>query len=454
MARPASRATPLGVPLGVPLGAPLGVPLAPPHASVIHRWQRGVSVREVPLVTPWFLLFAGFFVVGTAIAAFRLFGGSLASFAAMTDVYAWGVWKTFNVMALTALGSSALAVGLAAWVLGRHRLHSVMRTALVTSFLFYTTALLGLLTDVGRPWNFWNLLLPWRWNTESALWEVALAMPVYCALFLLYENGPMVVEKLWNARSDRVRGWVRTWHPRIRKTYPFVVPFAYVLPIIHQSSLGGLMVLAGHKVHPLWQTDLLPLLYLVQALICGFGSVIVVLMTSCLVWRRPLDVKVLGELANLMSWTTLGWLVLRLGDVVVRGRVGDALAMDAFGVLFLAETAAVAVPALVLRSAHLRETPRALYTMALLACLGGIAYRFIPTTLAYAPGAGSTYFPAVPEIVITLGLVATVVGAFSLVVKRFAVLPAPLESWHHAVEHDSHAHPSHRSDAHGHAVHD
>lgn len=430
------------------------VPLAHPHESVINRWQRGVAVHEVPLVTPWFVVFVAFFLVGTVIAAFRLLGGSLAPFAAMTDAYAWGVWKTFNVMALTALGSGALAVGLASWVLGRHRLHTVMRTALVTSFLFYATGLLGLLTDVGRPWNFWNLALPWRWNTESALWEVAFAMPLYCALFLLYENGPMVVERLWDAKSDRVRRWVRTWHPSIRKTYPFVVPVAYVLPIIHQSSLGGLMVLAGHKVHPLWQTDLLPLLYLVQALICGLGCVLVVLMTSCLVWRRPLDVKVLGELADLMSWTTLGWLVLRLADVAVRGHVGDALAMDAFSVLFLAETALIATPALVLRSAHLRETPRALYTTALLACLGGIAYRFVPTTLAYAPGAGSTYFPAVPEIVITLGLVATVVGAFGLAVKRFAVLPAPLESWYHAVGSAPHAHPSHRSDAHGHAAHD
>ena len=422
--------------------------------GVINRWQRGVPVYETKVVTPWFLLFAALFVVGTAIGLTRLLGSALGPFSAMTDAYAWGVWKTFNVMALTALGSGALAVGLASWVLGRHHLHTVMRTALVTSFLFYATGLVGLLTDVGRPWNFWNMALPWRWNTESALWEVAFAMPIYCALFLLYENGPMVVEKLWNAKSDRVRNFVRTWHPRIRKTYPFVVAGAYVAPILHQSSLGGLMVLAGHKVHPLWQTDLLPLLYLVQALICGFGSVIVVVMSSCLVWRRPLDVKVLGELADLMSWTTIGWLVLRIGDVIVRGHLSDAFAMDGNGIMFLCETAAVGLPAVVLRSAKMRETPRALYTMAIVACLAGLAYRFIPTTLAYAPGKGSTYFPAVPEVLVMLGLVATVIGAFSVVVKRFAVLPAPLESWYHSVEHDRQIQAASRSEAHGHATHD
>lgn len=420
-------------------------PLPVLHESVINRWQRGVPVYEARLLTPWFLVAAALFLVGTVIGVARLFGGALGPFTAMTDSYAWGVWKTFNVMALTALGSGALAVGLSAWVLGRRNLHTVMRTALVTSFLLYATGLLGLLTDVGRPWNFWNMVLPWRWNTESALWEVAFAMPVYCALFLLYENGPMVVERLWNAESARIRGFVRTWHPRIRKTYPFVVAGAYVAPILHQSSLGALMILAGTKVHPLWQTDLLPLLYLVQALVCGFGCVIAVLMTSCLVWRRPLDMKVLGDLSSLMSWTTLAWLVLRLGDVIVRGHLGDAFALDAYGTMFLIETAAVAIPALVLRSPRMRATPRAIYSMSLLACLAGLAYRFIPTTLAYAPGKGSTYFPAVPEVLVMLGLMATVVGVFSLVVKRFAVLPAPLESWQHAVEHDRQIHGATRS---------
>lgn len=434
--------------------APVPAPRRVAQEGVINRWQRGVPVHETRVVTPWFLFFAGLFLVGTVLGVARLFGGALGPFTGMTDAFAWGVWKTFNVMALTALGSGALAVGLASWVLGRHHLHTVMRTALVTSFLFYATGLLGLLTDVGRPWNFWNMALPWRWNTESALWEVALAMPIYCALFLLYENGPMVVERLWHAKNERLRGFIRTWHPRIRKTYPFVVPIAYVLPIIHQSSLGALMVLGGHKVHPLWQTDLLPLLYLVQALICGFGSVIVVVMSSCLVWRRPLDVKVLGELADLMSWTTIGWLVLRLGDVIVRGHLGDAFAMDRYGTMFLLETAAVAVPALLLRNPRMRATPRAVFGLAMLACLAGLAYRFIPTTLAYAPGKGSTYFPAVPEVLITLGLVAIVIGVFSIAVKRFAVLPAPLETWYHSVEHDRRTQAESRSDAHGHASHD
>jgi Ni/Fe-hydrogenase subunit HybB-like protein len=116
--------------------------------------------------------------------------------------------------------------------------------------------------------------------------------------------------------------------------------------------------------------------------------------------------------------------------------------------------ALVATPALVLRRARARAVPRVVYVMAVLACLGGLLYRFVPTTLAYAPGRGSTYFPTVPEVLITLGLVAAVLAAFGWVVKRFAVLPAPLETWYHALEHTPPPHPAPRSDAHGHAAHD
>ena len=101
----------------------------------------------------------------------------------MSDVYAWGVWKTFNVMTLTAFGSAGLSVGVAGLGVQPQRLHVVMRTALLISLLFYSAGLLALGVDVGRVWNFYNMLLPWRWNTDSALFEVALCMPTYAFVF-------------------------------------------------------------------------------------------------------------------------------------------------------------------------------------------------------------------------------------------------------------------------------
>ena len=140
---------------------------------------------------------------------------------------------------------------MAAWVFNRHQLHVVMRTALVTGFLFYATGLVALDFDVGRPWNFWNICSPWRWNTHSAMLEVAVCMPLYCAVFLAFENLPWSWSTLYYTRRRRDPGGPACAPaPYLRRIYPFMITGAYVLPLMHQSSLGGLLLLAGRQDPP------------------------------------------------------------------------------------------------------------------------------------------------------------------------------------------------------------
>ena len=131
--------------------------------TLVNHWQRGVPAFSEPIITPALLFFAALAAVGLTLAVVR-FVSPLGPFSGMNDAYAWGIWKTFNVLTLTALGSGPLALGMAAWVFNREKLHIVMRTALVSGFLFYATGLVALGFDVGRAWNFYNILLPWRWN--------------------------------------------------------------------------------------------------------------------------------------------------------------------------------------------------------------------------------------------------------------------------------------------------
>ena len=397
---------------------------------LVNHWQRGVPVFREPVITRTLLFFAALAALGLGLALVR-FVSPLGPFSGMNDAYAWGIWKTFNVMTLTALGSGPLAVGMAAWVFNRQKLHGVMRTALVTGFLFYATGLLALGFDVGRAWNFWNILLPWRWNTHSAMLEVAVCMPLYCAVFLAFENLPFVLERFYYTGSDATRAALRRAAPFLRRIYPFVITGAYVLPLMHQSSLGGLLLLAGDKIDPLWQTPFLPLLYLLAAGVAGLGFVTFVLLIACLRYSRPLDLEDLGELGNLLSWMCFVFLAVRFGDLAWRGQLGAAFALDKMSALFLVETALILVPAVVLQSRAARETPRTLLNMATLACLGGTYYRFVPTTIAFNPSRYSSYFPALPEVLIALGYIALAVSAFGVVVKYFAVLPASTEEWNY-----------------------
>jgi len=418
-----------------------------------NLWQRGLPIFEAPRLTASIVLLFAIAGLGIAVAFARL-GGALGDYSGMNDLYAWGVWKTFNVMTLTALGSGGLAVGFAAWVLDRKLLHVTMRTALVTSLLFYGTGLAALTVDVGRPWNLWNLLLPTRWNGHSPLFEVALAMPVYCMIFLAFENSPAVVEWFWYRGSPRARRVISKWQPRMRRIYPYMIAMAYLLPLGHQSSLGALLLLAGDKLDPLWQTPLLPLLYLIQAFGCGFAFVMFILMASCLTWRRPLDMDVIAELGSLLSWTGVIFLVLRFGDLTVRGQLGNAFRLDLLGALFWFENLLVLLPTVVLRNRGFRYTPRIAFCMAVAGCVGGMAYRFIPTTLSFNSGKVAFYFPSGAELVISGGFISLALAAFTLTVKWLAILPAPLASWHAGVERLRQRTPLVRRDLHGNPIDD
>jgi len=399
-------------------------------STFVNHWQRGVPVYREPVVTPPLIFFAALAVVGLTLALVR-FVSPLGPFVGMNDAYAWGIWKTFNVLTLTALGSGPLAVGLAAWVLNRQKLHLVMRTALVSGFLFYATGLVALGFDVGRAWNFWNILLPWRWNAHSAMLEISFCMPVYAGVFLAFENLPLVLERFYYTGSAATKELLRKWAPRLRRVYPAMITGAYLFPLMHQSSLGGLMLLAGDKIHPLWQTPFLPLLYLLTAVFCGLGFVTLLLLIGCLRHSRPLDVDVLGELGNLLSGGCFFFLAVRFGDIVWRGQLHTAFALDKWSLLFLLETALILVPAVALRSKVVRETPRSLLNMATLACLGGLLYRFIPTSIAFAPAHKAVYFPSLPELFMTIGYISLGIVAFVLAVKYFAVLPGDIEDWNH-----------------------
>ena len=73
--------------------------------TLINHWQVGVQVYHEPVVTPTFLFFVALAVVGLGVAAVRFFS-PLGPFSGMNDAYAWGIWKTFNVMTLTAPSAS------------------------------------------------------------------------------------------------------------------------------------------------------------------------------------------------------------------------------------------------------------------------------------------------------------------------------------------------------------
>lgn len=392
------------------------------------RWARAVPVFGFPVVTRQFLVLCGLVLVAFVLTAYRELMG-LGPVSGMNDAYGWGIWKTFNVMVMTALGSGAFAVGIAAWVFRRKRLHALMRMALLTSFLAYACGLLLLGIDAGRPWNFYWMVFPWKWNMHSPLAEVAICMSIYAMIPLAVENLPPLLERLWYFDS-RLRPGVEKIERGLHYFFPWLIAAAYLLPGMHQSSLGALMLLAGERVHPLWQTPWLPVLYLGAATFMSFGCVAGTTMLCCLVWRRPMDREVLDEAAQITWWLIAGWLGLRLVDVVFRGALGTAFHFDRFAGVFWLEMILISTGGWLLRRAVLQHRTRDMFLGYVLSSMGGMIYRFSPTTLAFRPNPESLYFPTTIEVLVSLGFISLGIAGFLLVVKRLAILPAPIEEWY------------------------
>jgi Ni/Fe-hydrogenase subunit HybB-like protein len=386
------------------------------------HWQKCIRLKE-PLLTKPFLLFSALAALAFLLALYRELTG-LGYVTGLNDGYSWGLFKNWNVTTLTALGSGGYAVAVFAWIFNVKQFHNILRTAVLTSLVGYGTSMLALGIDVGRPWNFVFIANPFTWNQHSVLLEVAVCMTAYFMLALDVENMPPFLERMYRSGDPKKKELSLKIFNFMQKTFPFGIALAFILPSMHQASLGQLMYLAGSRVHPLWQTALLPLLYLLMAYILGFSCVLLVLMLSSLTWDLGWDQDVLGRLAQIMSWMVFLWTAIRFADLAYRNALGLVFTFDRYSIVFLVETLLLFVPALLIQVKSIRTRPSLLFQLSLLVALGGCLYRFTPTTLAFFPLGDYRYFPSTAEILMSVGFTALGVSVFLYAVKKYAILPA------------------------------
>jgi len=174
-------------------------------------------------------------------------------------------------MTLTALGSAPLAVGMAAWVFNRGSCTWSCEPLWYRAF-FFTRLASSLSASMWAAHGISIASCCLALECRIGVLEISICMPLYCAVFLLFENLPLVLERYYYTGTDQTGRFCAASVHFCAKIYPFVIVGAYVLPLMHQSSLGGLLLLAGNKINPLWQTPFLPLLYLLAAVCAAWAS--------------------------------------------------------------------------------------------------------------------------------------------------------------------------------------
>lgn len=362
-------------------------------------------------------------VIGLIAMVWRLIFG-LGSSTALSDGYPWGLWIAFDVVTGTALACGGYAIAIMVYILNRGQYHPLVRPALLTSAFGYSLAGMSVALDVGRYWGLWKVpIFFWHWNVNSVLLEVALCIMAYTAV-LWIELSPAFLERGKTAASPRIREFSTKALPRVKRALPWIVALGLLLPTMHQSSLGSLMLLAGPRLHPIWNTPLLPLLFLISCIGMGFAAVVLEGALSSLLLRRPMETRMLANIARASLPVFWGYALLRVADLVWRGQLGALFAFDLYSVMALIELALIIAPLLMLASAPARANVGNLFRAAMVLVVGGGLYRINVFLVAFNPGGQYSYFPSVGEMLITMGLVSFEVLGYILIVKYFPILSA------------------------------
>ncbi|MBL8394599.1 MAG: Ni/Fe-hydrogenase cytochrome b subunit [Candidatus Accumulibacter sp.] len=349
-------------------------------------------------------------VMATVIVV-RLFFG-LGSVTNLNDGYSWGLWVVGDVFIGSALACGGFSVALLVYIFNRGEYHPLVRPALLGSLFGYTLAGAAITVDLGRWWNFWHIFWPGYFNVNSVMFEVAACITLYIIVMWI-EFSPVFLEKLG----------LRDVRRKLNKVLFIFIALGIVLPMMHQASLGTMLVVMGDQVNPLWQTPLQPLIYLLSAITLGYG---VVLFESCVAasaYRREIEVSMLNPMARVMLGIMAFYLVVRFADLAVRGVLGEAFKPTYIALTFWIENASFIAPFLLIGSVAARRNPARLFLAGIAVMLGGILLRLNGFLIAFDTGPGWSYFPSVPELLVTFGIFAAEVFGYIYITRRFPVLP-------------------------------
>jgi Ni/Fe-hydrogenase subunit HybB-like protein len=370
---------------------------------------------------------------GLVFLAIRFLFG-LGSMTNLDNQYPWGIWIAVDVAVGVALAAGGFTTSALGHVMHRKFFHPIVRPALLTAMLGYSFVAFGVVIDIGRPYFVWHPLI--YWNGNSALFEVGICVMTYITV-LYIEFIPIVTERfigrvnmpgILSSLNKSLDWFLKLLDRGLSKVMFAFIIAGVVLSCLHQSSLGTLMIIAGPKMHPLWQTPILPLLFLISAISVGFPMVIF----ESLIASRSLGLKpereILSRLSNYVAPILGVYLAFKIGDMVIRETFVYLTEFSTEAVLFVIELViGVIVPLRMFLSRAVRNSMPGIFIASTLVIFGVVLNRINNFITAYTPSysLGQTYFPSIGEISVTVGFVALLALLYRVFVMIFPVISTP-----------------------------
>jgi len=333
-------------------------------------------------------------LLGLVLVVYRWING-LGMTTGLSDGRGWGLWISFDVLCGIALAAGAFSVAGTVYILHLKEFYPILRPTVLTGFLGYALAAFAISVDLGFPQRIYYML--YNWNIHSPLFEVGWCVMIYATVLAL-ELSPIVFEKFNMKAPLKI----------IRSiTIPLVI-LGIVLSTMHQSSLGTLFILMPHRVHPLWYSSIMPILFFISAVAAGLAMVIVESTWSFFGLKHKLETKLLAKIARVIPFVLAIYAVARFAEIIISGDGIYLFTGDKYSVLFWVEILInVIIPIVLFSLPGVRKKPMQMFSTALLVVFGLLLNRFNVSLVAFSAGA---YAPTWIEIFVTIGMVS--IGAF------------------------------------------
>lgn len=367
-------------------------------------------------LTPFNVVTIAIMAAAAVILVYR-FAFGLGAVTNLSQEFPWGIWKGFNVVTGVAFAGGAYVLTFMVYVLRLEKYRPIVRVTVLNGFLAYTFYAVALLLELGRPWKIMNPILGNEFGLTSVLFLIAWHFLLYIVAQLL-EFLPAAAEWLNLRKVHRVLSWMTVG----------VVVFGIALSTLHQSALGALFLMAEPKIHPLWYSEMIPILFFISSIFAGLALVILEGSLSHRVFadrlgqplRRGHD-DILVGLGRIAGAAMFVYLFLELLKLLHGGLLGQI--QGPWGAWYLVEVGVfTAIPMALLLWAASRRDLTWLKVGAGMTLVGIVLNRMNISLIAFKWYAPVHYVPTWMELVVTAAVISAEVWVFRWVVQRMPVL--------------------------------
>ena len=372
-----------------------------PHGKIFTPF----NIISVPIITLGIVLIVIRFVKGI---------GSITN---MSQEVPWGLWIGFDVVTGVAFAGGAYVVTFMVYILNIDKYRPIVRVTVLNGFLAYVFYAGALLLDLGKPWNVVNPIIGNSFGVSSVLFLVAWHFLLYMVAQLI-EFSPAIAEWLGAKKARKILSWMTLG----------AVIFGITLSTLHQSGLGALYLMCSEKIHPLWYSEFIPILFFVSSIFAGLSMVIFEGSISQKVFGEQISKEnhkghddIVHSLAKICAFTMMIYFFLHI-VVFVHGKHWTYMG-SRLGAWYLVEMFGFVIfPMLLYFLAYRRRNILLVKVASLLTMLGIVINRLNVTVIAFRWDAPTHYVPSWQEIVVTLTVLSIEIWIFRWAVRRMPVL--------------------------------